>query len=74
MNRINSWSILAVACVFLLIPHPAPCLDPAQPVSQYKYEVWTTDHGLPQNSVNSIHQTRDGYLWIGTYEGLARFD
>jgi signal transduction histidine kinase/ligand-binding sensor domain-containing protein/DNA-binding response OmpR family regulator/HPt (histidine-containing phosphotransfer) domain-containing protein len=74
MNRFNTWSILVVACVFLFIPRPAPCLDPAQPVSQYKYEVWTTDDGLPQNSVNSIHQTRDGYLWIGTYEGLARFD
>ena len=40
----------------------------------YNYGTWTTDEGLPQNSVNSILQTRDGYLWIGTYEGLARFD
>ncbi len=37
-------------------------------------ELWQTEQGLPQNHVTSIAQTRDGYLWIGTYEGLARFD
>lgn len=35
---------------------------------------WTTDDGLPQNTVTSIVQTRDGYLWLGTFGGLARFD
>ncbi|MBL8206065.1 MAG: hypothetical protein JNM09_17645 [Blastocatellia bacterium] len=33
-----------------------------------------TEDGLPQNSVLAIAQTRDGYLWIATYNGLARFD
>ena len=33
-----------------------------------------TENGLPQNTVQAIIQTRDGYLWIGTQEGLARFD
>jgi signal transduction histidine kinase/ligand-binding sensor domain-containing protein len=36
--------------------------------------VWQTDDGLPQNGVSAIVQTRDGYLWVGTYGGLARFD
>ena len=36
--------------------------------------VWTTDDGLPQNSVIALRQTRDGYLWLGTQNGLARFD
>jgi len=35
---------------------------------------WGTGAGLPQNSVNAIVQTRDGYLWLGTRDGLARFD
>jgi signal transduction histidine kinase/ligand-binding sensor domain-containing protein len=35
---------------------------------------WTTENGLPQNSVTSIVQTPDGYLWLGTFGGLARFD
>lgn len=35
---------------------------------------WGTTAGLPQNSVNAIVQTRDGYLWLATRDGLARFD
>jgi len=35
---------------------------------------WNTDKGLPDNTVTAIVQTRDGYLWLATYAGLARFD
>jgi ligand-binding sensor domain-containing protein/signal transduction histidine kinase len=35
---------------------------------------WDTGAGLPQNTVNAIVQTRDGYLWLATDDGLARFD
>jgi Two component regulator propeller len=35
---------------------------------------FNSDDGLPQNSVTSIAQTADGYLWLGTFGGLARFD
>jgi ligand-binding sensor domain-containing protein/signal transduction histidine kinase len=42
--------------------------------AQYSIEVRTVDHGLPQNSVNAILQTRDGYLWLATNGGLARYD
>jgi len=40
----------------------------------YNVRIWQTDDGLPQNSVHAIAQTTDGYLWVGTHEGLARFD
>jgi len=40
----------------------------------YLHRTWTTENGLPQNSVTSILQTQDGYLWLGTLGGLARFD
>jgi signal transduction histidine kinase/ligand-binding sensor domain-containing protein len=47
----------------------------SQPLSrQYIQTTWTVQEGLPQNSVNAILQTRDGYLWLGTFGGLARFD
>jgi signal transduction histidine kinase/ligand-binding sensor domain-containing protein len=36
--------------------------------------VWAVEDGLPQNSVNDILQTRDGYLWLATFGGLVRFD
>ena len=35
---------------------------------------WGTEAGLPQNTVNVITQTREGYLWLATRDGLARFD
>ena len=35
---------------------------------------WDTENNLPNSTVTSIAQTRDGYLWVGTYNGLARFD
>ena len=43
-------------------------------LAQYRFDNWTTDHGLPQNSVNAITQTRDGYIWFTTNDGLVRFD
>jgi len=42
--------------------------------AQYRFDSWTADNGLPQNSVYSILQTRDGYLWFTTFDGLVRFD
>ncbi len=35
---------------------------------------WTKQQGLPDDSVTAVLQTRDGYLWVGTSAGLARFD
>jgi ligand-binding sensor domain-containing protein/signal transduction histidine kinase len=43
-------------------------------VMQFRSRTWTTEDGLPHNQVQAIAQTRDGYLWLGTREGLARFD
>lgn len=42
--------------------------------ADYLTDVWTADAGLPDSSVTALAQTPDGYLWIGTYNGLARFD
>ena len=41
---------------------------------EYQVTRWTTEDGLPQNRVACLKQTRNGYLWIGTWFGLARFD
>ncbi len=51
-----------------------PGSTPSQIDRQYIRTVWTSEEGLPQNSVNAIVQTRDGYLWLGTFGGLVRFD
>ena len=67
---------LLALCGLLLTPPGllAQGLDPSRAITQYIHHTWNTDDGLPQNSINAIVQTRDGYLWFGTYEGLARFD
>ena len=49
-------------------------LDPDKALTQYLHHVWQADEGLPQNTVRAIVQTQDGYLWMGTEEGLVRFD
>src|SRR4051812_10018176 len=36
--------------------------------------VWTTDDGMPDNGVRAVTQTKDGFLWVATDGGLARFD
>ncbi len=43
-------------------------------IPQFTSRTWQTDEGLPHNSVQAIVQTHDGYLWLGTQDGLARFD
>ena len=42
--------------------------------AQYRFDTWTADGGLPQNSVYAILQARDGYLWFTTLDGLVRYD
>lgn len=42
--------------------------------AQYRLDTWTTDNGLPQNSITGLTQTPDEYLWLTTNDGLVRFD
>jgi diguanylate cyclase (GGDEF)-like protein len=49
-------------------------LDPQREPTQYARRTWRAPEALPHDDVSAILQTRDGYLWVGTVEGLARFD
>ncbi|MGH8481977.1 MAG: two-component regulator propeller domain-containing protein [Nevskiaceae bacterium] len=69
----------ATAIAALLLPAaPAVALNPDLAITQYSHRAWqpdaTVEGALPQSSVFSIRQTHDGYLWLATQEGLARFD
>ena len=46
----------------------------AASLPNYIKRVWTTDDGLPGSTVMTIIQSHDGYLWLGTRSGLARFE
>ncbi|WP_219341298.1 ligand-binding sensor domain-containing protein, partial [Nevskia soli] len=61
-------------CLLSGIGMPARGQAPWKSPDDYLQTVWTTENGLPQNSVTAILQTGDGYLWLGTFGGLARFD
>ena len=65
-------ALLAVAGV--LPPAHALALDPSKVISQYRQSAWTGETGLPSAGVLTMVQTRDGYIWMGTEEGLVRFD
>lgn len=66
--RAYPWFFLALCCT------SAFALDPHKGLTQYSRTVWTQEQGLPQDTIRAICQTTDGYLWLGTDEGLARFD
>lgn len=51
-----------------------PPAAPPAPPGEYLIASWQTDDGLPQNTVTSIAQTPDFFLWFGTQNGLVRFD
>jgi PAS domain S-box-containing protein len=65
---------VVVGVILMMQVHPSFALDPHKALTQYIHEVWQREDGLPQITINSIIQTRDGYTWIATQEGLVRFD
>ena len=68
---VTGWLVCA-SCVALL--SAAEVRSSASSEQPYRVTRWTTDQGLPQNRISCLKQTRDGYLWLGTWFGLARFD
>src|ERR1019366_2799397 len=63
-----------LACAGLAVPALAGGGGAGSPRPEYRITHWTVENGLPQNSVKTLAQTLDGYLWIGTLKGLVRFD
>ncbi len=65
---------VAIGALMLFLARSGSALDPNKAITQYHQDAWTERDGLPQGTVQAMTQTRDGYLWIGTRDGLARFD
>ncbi len=64
---------MAARCILLF--SLAVCAVPGSiRAMDYSLDAWSPDNGLPDSSVSALAQTPDGYLWIGTHNGLARFD
>lgn len=59
--------------LLLLVVREARALDPHKRISQYGHSAWRIEEGY-LNTPNTVTQTMDGYIWIGTRSGLFRFD
>jgi len=70
LARLLGAALLGIA----LTCQPALAGGPVKAITQYNQRNWQAEAGLPQHSVVAIAQTSDGYLWLGTQEGLVRFD
>ena len=60
--------------LFLACLEPAFAIDPGISTSQYLHTSWTQEEGTSLPAVQALAQTSDGYLWLGTANGLIRFD
>jgi ligand-binding sensor domain-containing protein/signal transduction histidine kinase len=69
LRRLADAGLAVVCCTGLAFG-----IDPNRTVMQYVRDSWGVDRGFPNETVTSIAQTPDGYLWIGTDKGLIRFD
>ncbi|MCX7033354.1 MAG: diguanylate cyclase [Arenimonas sp.] len=75
MSILRSAALLPAALVLLAAAAgPAHALDPDKAFHHYVRNNWSIEQGLPQISALAITQDRQGYLWVGTQAGLARFD
>src|SRR5215471_20651575 len=79
MLSIDDLKPLLIARVCLLVAmlaYAGNCfaLDPNQSLKDFGRQQWLSESGLPQSTVHAITQTSDGYIWIATEQGLARFD
>lgn len=73
LARLGGWVCLTVLCGPLWAADSRSWDVPGAPPPP-AYEVWQPEEGWVPNPVTSIVQSHDGYLWVGTYQGLVRFD
>jgi ligand-binding sensor domain-containing protein/signal transduction histidine kinase len=69
------WRVLTLAVALVMeVGSMALALEPTAPLANFGRQGWATENGLPQNTVQALAQTQDGFLWLGTEVGLVRFD
>ena len=76
MFILNFLHLLPKLCLFLILVNFSiqASKSPSLPLNEYFAQTWDTRDGLPHNGINALAQSKDGYLWVATWEGLARFN
>ena len=69
-HALNALLVAALAVAPAAVAAPLPW----RPLVDQNSVSWSSRDGLPHNQINALAQTGDGLIWVGTYEGLARFD
>src|ERR1035441_5278409 len=75
LGRPSASSRTVAAVLAAMIGHicaPVACRGAA--AGEFVVRGWQAEDGLPESTISAVCQTRDGYMWLGTYGGLVRFD
>jgi ligand-binding sensor domain-containing protein len=67
-------SMRKFVCSLFFLAFSISCFSQSSFFDNYVYQSWSEFGGLSGTTANDIYQTRDGYIDIGTYEGLVKFD
>lgn len=72
-DRVNQHTC-AVFALMMVLAALARASEPADSFADYTVLSWTENDGLPSSNILSLTQDADGYIWLGTNEGVVRFD
>ena len=72
--RADDVKLLVAISIAAILAASAQALDPQRAITQYTHRSWRLDDGLPNSTVRGIVQTSDRYIWLATYDGLARYN
>jgi signal transduction histidine kinase/ligand-binding sensor domain-containing protein/DNA-binding response OmpR family regulator len=74
MTKAFGFSLAGLFLLVLAVPARAGRIEPLPSAPGHVYEVFGVEDGLPRAGISQALQSRDGYLWLATFDGLARFD
>src|SRR5450432_3088870 len=66
--------LAGIVSLYLLLPDCGFALDSAKSLFQFHCQNWTRQNGLAADKISAVVQSPDGYIWLGTQNGLVRFD
>ena len=73
-HKLDPGIVIIATCILLVCCNSVYALNPSLHISQYSHNSWKVRDGFSREAPETIAQTPDGYLWLGTASGLLRFD